>query len=120
MHNIGARKAQQSRSIAAQVGAIIVSPTRELARQIHNVALPFVETLPGARAMLLVGGSCAPHPPFARQIARSPEPPPCASIRRRLTIASSQHAPVFAERLWFAWQKLTLTPAAACVAHHLR
>ena len=39
---------------------MIVSPTRELAKQIHSVALPFVETVPGARAMLLVGGSCAP------------------------------------------------------------
>ena len=45
---------------AAQVGAVIVSPTRELAKQIFTVAEPFVETVPGARAMLLVGGSCAP------------------------------------------------------------
>ena len=38
---------------------MIVSPTRELAKQIFNVAEPFVATVPGARAMLLVGGSCA-------------------------------------------------------------
>ena len=42
---------------ASQVGAIIVSPTRELARQIHGVALPFVGTVPGLRALLLVGGT---------------------------------------------------------------
>lgn len=45
-----------------QVGAVIVSPTRELAKQIFTVAGPFVETVPGARAVLLVGGSCAPKP----------------------------------------------------------
>ena len=58
-HN-GACIDPRRKSIVAQVGAMIVSPTRELAKQIHNVALPFVETVPGARAMLLVGGSCAP------------------------------------------------------------
>ncbi|KAK9842057.1 hypothetical protein WJX81_006505 [Elliptochloris bilobata] len=40
-----------------QVGAIIVSPTRELARQIFGVALPFVRSVPGLQAMLLVGGT---------------------------------------------------------------
>lgn len=40
-----------------QVGAVIVSPTRELASQIHRVLEPFLETLPGVRAMLLVGGT---------------------------------------------------------------
>ncbi|KIZ00196.1 hypothetical protein MNEG_7763 [Monoraphidium neglectum] len=40
-----------------QVGAIIVSPTRELARQIHSVMAPFVESLPGASCLLLVGGT---------------------------------------------------------------
>lgn len=40
-----------------QVGAIVVSPTRELARQICNVATPFLETLPGVKAQLLVGGT---------------------------------------------------------------
>ena len=29
-----------------QVGAIIISPTRELARQIHSVALPFITSIP--------------------------------------------------------------------------
>lgn len=40
-----------------QVGAIIVSPTRELASQIYHVAKPFVATLPNVEAVLLVGGS---------------------------------------------------------------
>jgi ATP-dependent RNA helicase DDX55/SPB4 len=50
-----------------QVGAVIVSPTRELAKQIHEVAAPFVRTLgkersetnegEGDLAMLLVGGT---------------------------------------------------------------
>lgn len=40
-----------------QVGAVIVSPTRELASQIHRVLEPFLETLPGVRAVLLVGGT---------------------------------------------------------------
>lgn len=41
----------------AQVGAIIVSPTRELARQIHVVAEPFIASVPGLTSMLLVGGT---------------------------------------------------------------
>jgi ATP-dependent helicase YprA (DUF1998 family) len=40
-----------------KVGAIIVSPTRELARQIHSVVAPFAATLKGASCMLLVGGT---------------------------------------------------------------
>lgn len=40
-----------------QVGAVIISPTRELAQQIYSVALPFVETVKGLRASLLVGGT---------------------------------------------------------------
>lgn len=40
-----------------QVGAVVVSPTRELARQIHSVMAPFVESLPGASCLLLVGGT---------------------------------------------------------------
>lgn len=40
-----------------QVGAVIVSPTRELASQIYHVLEPFLATLPGLRAMLLVGGT---------------------------------------------------------------
>jgi len=40
-----------------QVGAVIVSPTRELARQIHTVMLPFVASLKGASCLLLVGGT---------------------------------------------------------------
>ncbi|KAG0613699.1 hypothetical protein M758_6G123000 [Ceratodon purpureus] len=42
---------------AFQVGAVIVSPTRELASQIYHVLEPFLTTLPGIRAMLLVGGT---------------------------------------------------------------
>ncbi|MCO5556446.1 hypothetical protein L7F22_009995 [Adiantum nelumboides] len=40
-----------------QVGAVIISPTRELASQIYHVAEPFVRTLPNIQAMLLVGGT---------------------------------------------------------------
>ncbi|PSC74559.1 DEAD-box ATP-dependent RNA helicase 18 isoform A [Micractinium conductrix] len=40
-----------------QVGAVIVSPTRELARQIFEVAQPFIATVAWLRALLLVGGS---------------------------------------------------------------
>ena len=41
----------------AQVGAVIVSPTRELAKQIHAVAAPFLATLPSVSSLLLVGGT---------------------------------------------------------------
>ncbi len=48
-----------------EVGAVVVSPTRELARQIHEVATPFVKTLARGEdasdgeelSMLLVGGT---------------------------------------------------------------
>lgn len=40
-----------------QVGAVIISPTRELASQIYHVAEPFLKTLPNVLAMLLVGGT---------------------------------------------------------------
>lgn len=40
-----------------QVGAIIISPTRELAKQIYGVAEPFIASVPGLTAMLLVGGT---------------------------------------------------------------
>lgn len=40
-----------------QVGAVIVAPTRELARQIHGVAEPFVRSVPGLTSALLVGGA---------------------------------------------------------------
>lgn len=46
--------------VCGQVGAIIVSPTRELARQTFTVAQPFVASVPGLEAMLLVGGTCVP------------------------------------------------------------
>jgi ATP-dependent helicase YprA (DUF1998 family) len=46
-------------TLLRQVGAIIVSPTRELAKQTHTVASPFIETLPGITSRLLVGGTCA-------------------------------------------------------------
>ncbi|XP_024387826.1 DEAD-box ATP-dependent RNA helicase 18 isoform X1 [Physcomitrium patens] len=42
---------------AFQVGAVIVSPTRELASQIYHVLGPFLTTLRGVQAMLLVGGT---------------------------------------------------------------
>jgi ATP-dependent RNA helicase DDX55/SPB4 len=43
-----------------QVGAVVVSPTRELARQIHDVVVPFLATVPGlAPPALLVGGTDA-------------------------------------------------------------
>lgn len=41
-----------------QVGAIVVSPTRELSKQIFTVAQPFVDSVPGLTTMLLVGGTC--------------------------------------------------------------
>lgn len=40
-----------------QVGAIIVSPTRELARQTYTVAQPFFATVKGTTSQLLVGGT---------------------------------------------------------------
>ena len=40
-----------------QVGAIIISPTRELATQISTVAEPFVTAVTGLRTALLVGGT---------------------------------------------------------------
>ncbi|KAL2634811.1 hypothetical protein R1flu_006290 [Riccia fluitans] len=40
-----------------QVGAIVISPTRELASQIFQVAQPFMETLPKYKEALLVGGT---------------------------------------------------------------
>ena len=49
---------QRQTVVCAQVGAIIVSPTRELARQTFGVARPFVQSVPGLQAMLLVGGTC--------------------------------------------------------------
>lgn len=41
-----------------QVGGIIVSPTRELAKQIHDVAQPFLASVPGLTSALYVGGRC--------------------------------------------------------------
>lgn len=43
--------------IYLQVGAVIVSPTRELARQIYTVLQPFASSIPGVSTMLLTGGS---------------------------------------------------------------
>ena len=40
-----------------QVGAVIVSPTRELSRQIHGVAAPFAAAVPWMTTALLVGGT---------------------------------------------------------------
>ncbi|GLC71280.1 hypothetical protein PLESTF_001098500 [Pleodorina starrii] len=42
---------------AHQVGAIIISPTRELAKQIFGVAEPFIASVPHLTSMLLVGGT---------------------------------------------------------------
>eukprot|EP00249_Psilotum_nudum_P014508 c24857_g1_i1 orf=83-1495(+) len=42
---------------AHQVGAVIISPTRELAAQIFHVAEPFVASLTNVTAVLLVGGT---------------------------------------------------------------
>ena len=42
--------------VVLQVGAMIVSPTRELAKQTFAVLQPFLQTLPWAQATLLVGG----------------------------------------------------------------
>lgn len=58
---VSVRTAASDRSrrvvLHTQVGALVVSPTRELARQILDVAVPFLAALPGPGAMLLVGGS---------------------------------------------------------------
>lgn len=43
--------------LCLQVKGIIISPTRELASQIFDVAEPFVKTLSNVRPMLLVGGN---------------------------------------------------------------
>jgi len=43
--------------VLLQVGAIVVSPTRELARQIYEVAKAFWDTLPWLQPLLLTGGS---------------------------------------------------------------
>ncbi|KAK3274789.1 hypothetical protein CYMTET_17047 [Cymbomonas tetramitiformis] len=40
-----------------QVGAIIISPTRELSKQINDVAYPFLEEVCGIVPKLLVGGT---------------------------------------------------------------
>ncbi|KAK9867069.1 hypothetical protein WJX84_000018 [Apatococcus fuscideae] len=50
-------KKLEQRLKAHQVGAIIVSPTRELAKQIYGVAEPFLKRVANATGMLLVGGS---------------------------------------------------------------
>lgn len=39
-----------------QVGAVVISPTRELSRQIFSVGEPFFQTIPWLTARLLVGG----------------------------------------------------------------
>lgn len=39
------------------MGAIIISPTRELATQIFNVLAKFLEKFPNLKQILLVGGS---------------------------------------------------------------
>lgn len=40
-----------------QVAGVIVSPTRELAKQIYTVAQPFINSVPGLTSALLVGGT---------------------------------------------------------------
>ena len=39
------------------VVALILSPTRELARQVQEVAVPFVRKVAGMQTLLLIGGS---------------------------------------------------------------
>ena len=53
--------------------AIVVSPTRELARQIHEVARPLVESIGGARAELIVGGSTNAEDDYKRIEANAAE-----------------------------------------------
>jgi superfamily II DNA/RNA helicase len=50
-------RANRTAPPASQVGAIIVSPTRELSRQIYTVAEAFIHSVPGLTTCLLVGGS---------------------------------------------------------------
>jgi hypothetical protein len=74
MHGSRARGA----ACGAQVGAVVVSPTRELARQIHAVLEPFAASVPGLTTMLLTGGSCAhslfhvPLPSFCQACLHAP------------------------------------------------
>ena len=53
---------EQDRKLWVQVGAIIVSPTRELANQTFAVLAPFLESNPDLHATLLVGGRSAVSP----------------------------------------------------------
>lgn len=39
------------------IAALILSPTRELARQVQEVAVPFVRKVAGMQTILLIGGS---------------------------------------------------------------
>ena len=58
MVEILARASKEQSFRKHHVGAVVVSPTRELARQIFDVAAPFMATLPDmAPPMLLVGGT---------------------------------------------------------------
>ena len=58
MVEILARASKEQSFRKHHVGAVVVSPTRELARQIFDVAAPFMATLPNmAPPMLLVGGT---------------------------------------------------------------
>lgn len=57
-HNLCALTATDAYTRGIQVGAVVVSPTRELARQIYSVAQPFIASVPWLKAALLVGGRC--------------------------------------------------------------
>ena len=49
-----------------KIVALVVSPTRELASQIYKVAQPLVESVPGACAELVVGGSSNAEEDYSR------------------------------------------------------
>ena len=80
-----------SQACCMQVGAIIVSPTRELARQTYGVAQPFVQSVPGLQAMLLVGGTCAACPFCTQAPPHSHVPAPLYADRRTPSRTSLRH-----------------------------
>lgn len=56
----GIRLMRAERLIAlcwSKVGAMIITPTRELARQVSEVAAIFCKTIPWLKQLLLTGGS---------------------------------------------------------------
>ena len=84
MVEILARASKEQSFRKHHVGAVVVSPTRELARQIFDVAAPFMATLPDmAPPMLLVGGTDVNEDvrAFAAAGAAALIGPPVASTR---------------------------------------